>query len=340
MKILFLSRPIFVGIKGTGEQVVAESIYKNLKKNKAELRSINKLLNIPSYKSLISLIFYDWFAVPLTTVNAFRWRPDIVLFASPFQSLFIFFTKILFRNTKTVAIVHDLFFADYNVSLFDKYALMVYLNLMKHVDVIITSTDENAEKIYRYFGRRATVINLGTSNDFNATPFSHRAEGNDFGYIGAYSKRKRIEFISEFIKSNIGSSIKFHFSGVISQVQKKELESIAGKNELFFYGNISEDEKLSFYKKLKFLYFPTSLEGFGLPILEAMKAGVIPVVHRDAEIPVCLKNYCEVVDSPADLLIYVNSFDRYYQKAYSNYLYSKKFDYDNYFFFLESLLEK
>ncbi|PLX08681.1 MAG: hypothetical protein C0596_05090 [Marinilabiliales bacterium] len=69
----------------------------------------------------------------------------------------------------------------------------------------------------------------------------------------------------------------------------KELKKLAKKeqveNQILFPGIISEKEKTWYYQNCDAFLFPSLYEGFGLPIIEAMRNGVPVITSNKTSIP-------------------------------------------------------
>ena len=65
-------------------------------------------------------------------------------------------------------------------------------------------------------------------------------------------------------------------------------------------GKIPENEKNGFYTSIDILFYPTKLEGFGIPIIEAKFSGAIPIVFEDAAIPKVTKDLAIQLKSVKD----------------------------------------
>ena len=72
----------------------------------------------------------------------------------------------------------------------------------------------------------------------------------------------------------------------IATVLKNQIKSVFVTNALipkrpfitkYSFGSITDEQKAQILSKSKFLLFPSSIEGFGLPPLEAMSAGCVPI---------------------------------------------------------------
>ncbi|WP_225370026.1 glycosyltransferase [Methanobrevibacter arboriphilus] len=55
--------------------------------------------------------------------------------------------------------------------------------------------------------------------------------------------------------------------------------------EYFFLGFISDEDMVDFYNSLDVFVFPTIMEGYGMPIVEAMACGKPVITLEDAYIP-------------------------------------------------------
>ena len=85
--------------------------------------------------------------------------------------------------------------------------------------------------------------------------------------------------------------------------QEAELRALAGDDpRIKFLGFIPDDELVQFYNSLDLFVFPTAIEGYGLPPVEAMACGVPVVIMSDAIMPDDVKRHCFQTESIRDLL--------------------------------------
>jgi alpha-1,3-rhamnosyl/mannosyltransferase len=61
---------------------------------------------------------------------------------------------------------------------------------------------------------------------------------------------------------------------------RREVDAARAEGWLHHFGYVSEQELAAFYRNARLFVFPSRYEGFGLPLLEAMSAGV-PAVASD-----------------------------------------------------------
>ena len=65
----------------------------------------------------------------------------------------------------------------------------------------------------------------------------------------------------------------------------KHADELGLQKRIHFLGKIPEDEKQWLYEHCEVFCFPSLLEGFGLPIIEAQYLGVKSIVSKETSIP-------------------------------------------------------
>ena len=340
-----ISRPFTGEDANSGEQTVARNLYFNLEREFDVCYT--KRGWIRPTRTVLSLVFYDWiYPLYLALINIFK-RYRVVVFASPFQGAL----SSLYRlgGSRTVVPIQDTFFIDNGMaSPHDRYSSMVYRLAFLHADVVIATSAQTRGALSRHFGVESTVILNGLSREFDCFSVNQLEEKEatwDICYVGAYCKvRKRINFCVDLLNANDNPKLRFHFAGPITDEFILELETRRIPSLSYHvYGTISEREKVELFNRSSFLYSPTALEGTGLQIVEALRAGVIPIVHLDAKIPQEVKHVCEQVGSCNEALELVDFFVRnkgdFRAKIVRNYQYSMIFDYGRYVDYIEDVYD-
>ena len=86
------------------------------------------------------------------------------------------------------------------------------------------------------------------------------------------------------------------------------LESLAGGDKrIKFLGLVPEDDLCDFYNGLDMFVFPTAIEGYGLPPVEAMACRKPVVVLDDAVLPQEVRKHCLSVENLAELFDNINN---------------------------------
>ncbi len=126
-------------------------------------------------------------------------------------------------------------------------------------------------------------------------------EGDFLFTIGVVTAKKNIhvliDFISKIPKLNLiiaGDDSGEYAIKIRELIKDKDLQ-----NRIFLTGKISENEKIWYYKNCKAFVFPSLLEGFGLPLIEAMQFGKA----------VFASNRCSLPEIAKDKAYYWDNFD-------------------------------
>jgi len=138
------------------------------------------------------------------------------------------------------------------------------------------------------FTQPMTVIPLWLDMDFMTGPSPELALNVTppiIPYIGQLTPRKGYDLLVAAMPAVIARYPQASFVFVThNPAQRTELQRLAEKAgvaaNLHFLGTLSEEQKLALLRASAILPFPSRYEGFGLPILEGMAAGV-PVISTD-----------------------------------------------------------
>ena len=87
--------------------------------------------------------------------------------------------------------------------------------------------------------------------------------------------------------------------GRLRKETQKKLDSMGLKN-VFHFQNISDDLLVSFYRNADLMLYPSFLEGFGLPPIEAIACGTPAVAAETSAIAENLKGVVPLLKDPED----------------------------------------
>jgi len=112
-------------------------------------------------------------------------------------------------------------------------------------------------------------------------------------YVGLGKPHKNLErLVAAHEKLNIKNSIQLVLVGNID----KELPFLKNKANIIITGKVSDDQLAAIYFNAKIFVLVSLLEGFGLPILEAMASGVAVVTSNISSMPEVAGDAAEIVD--------------------------------------------
>lgn len=256
------------------------------------------------------VLFYLWFEV---AVKKALKKHKIDLFFSPDGYL------SLGSNVKQVGVIHDLNFEHYPGDLpkgvlqylrrfFPKFAEKAY-----HIITVSEYSKQDIEKTYGIEPEKITAIWNGASDTFKPISAEQKnliksryTDGEDyFLFVGALHPRKnliRLARAFEQFKKQTGSKTKLLIVGEMLWKNKQFKEAISSQNhsEIKFTGHLSLEELTLVTGASKLLAFVPYFEGFGIPLVEAMKCGTPILSGNLTSLPEVAGNAAEYCD-PFDI---------------------------------------
>ena len=137
-------------------------------------------------------------------------------------------------------------------------------------------------------------------NDYNINPYSDKII-----FVGL-ARNKNLYFALKIFEKLLTTfpELELHLVGSKLNIDKKSGLLIQKYiNNIFIHHNINDLTLSYLYSMSKILLFPSFYEGFGLPLIEAMKCGSVVVASDRGAIP-------EVVDD-AGILLSLDDFDSF-----------------------------
>jgi glycosyltransferase involved in cell wall biosynthesis len=141
--------------------------------------------------------------------------------------------------------------------------------------------------------------------------------------IGQISERKNfislirmMEKINDFELIIAGKKTTEESLILINEISKLKLE-----NKITLVGEINENEKQYYYKNCEAFVFPSLREGFGLPVIEAMKFGKPVFISNNTSLPEIggtIANYWDNYDADYMVNVLHNGLNEYYKNTAEN----------------------
>jgi len=253
----------------------------------------------------------NWRIVPLGFGKLWR---DIGFIFAPKADVYLFGTPVLpifFKLKKTIVVTHDF---PYRHIAPDTLKQRIYKPLLNFVhklslrkaDGVVAISEYTKQEDINLFGvdeRKITVIYNGFRDVGATKPAELKLKKPYFLAVGAVKERKNTlrivqAFASALQEHNlphhlviVGKTGNSYSKKVMDYIKEKRIE-----NRVLFFGH-ANDEQLSYlYRNAEALVFPSTIESFGFPVLEAMSCGL----------PVITSKYGGVAEVAGDAALLVN----------------------------------
>ncbi len=285
MKILF-DNIIFARQKVGGISVVWHELIKRFIRDGADLHFIDFQPNQNPLR--------DSLEIPphlLTVKNSkhkkiYKYLPVRYRCDEPFIFHSSYYRVCFGRHAINITTVHDFTNELYQKGMGALKDRWIKHNAIRHSDYIICISENTKKDFLRFFPsfpeERIRVIYNGVSKDYRPTddfsgfrcPFPSRSFLLFVGERGGY---KNFDLVVETLR-------RYDTNLVIAgnELSPSETESLKSiKGQYFYAGRIGNITLNQYYNQALALVYPSSYEGFGLPVAEAQRAGC-PVIAYDA----------------------------------------------------------
>jgi glycosyltransferase involved in cell wall biosynthesis len=326
MKVCLLTRYFSTNRKeGVGIGRVSSEILKGLVKRKINIRTIQT-----NGSGLYSYFFYTAAEVPFRIRNGF----DIFHALTPMEGIWL-------PKDKSIVTYHDLFQITnpdrlgggmgYNPAkrlIGTKYFELAcrVSSRAKRLVCVSEQTKSNVVRFLKVPEDKIRVIKSGIPKVLS--PENKKDKTFRIGYLGMLDRRKRVNLlIDAFINSKIDADLVIGGGGLDEGILKERSKL---NTRIKFLGSIQEEYLNKFYNSLDLFVFPTWLEGYGLPMVEAMACKKPIIVLHDALIPDEVKNRCIIIDNLEALFKNTNQLLNKIKEVdlESNYKFAKEHDWD------------
>jgi glycosyltransferase involved in cell wall biosynthesis len=215
------------------------------------------------------------------------------------------FTTFNTRKAKNIITIHDLaFLRDPNITDDITYKhhttwLPYSINKADHIIAISNQTKADIMKYYKVPDEKITVTYLSADSslqrasmeEIEATKARYNLPNQYFLYVGTLEPRKNIPYMLEaFSKAKEKYQIPhklvivgkkgWKYESIFQTIERNKLE-----NDIIFTGYINDEDLPAIYSGASIFLFPSLYEGFGLPVLEAMKCGVPVITTNVSSLP-------------------------------------------------------
>lgn len=245
----------------------------------------------------------------------------------PFDDYFIYHSSY-YRGVKAsgnyseVTTVHDFthnYYASYHKKVFHNY---LKYNTIKRSDGIICVSENTSNDLHKVFGslknKEVTVIHNGVSDDYYPIVNLNNADLSFYNslnlngakyllFVGGRTSYKNFNFVLELLDELkdyklvvIGNDFNKHEKKFIS----KEI-----RERIIVTHHINNHKLNVLYNNAHCLIYPSSYEGFGIPLIEAMRAGCPVIALNKSSVPEIAGNGAILIDD-LNVSVFKQSVDK------------------------------
>ncbi|MDH5637890.1 MAG: glycosyltransferase family 4 protein [Nitrospinota bacterium] len=233
-------------------------------------------------------------------LGAMARRAEVDLFHEPH------FTLPLYTPCKKVVTIHDVIhlLAPKVGTMQKTYARWMISSALKRADQVITVSNHTKENLVAMFGAdpdRITVTYNAADSGFG--PMGREDIDKELGkldiaqgyflFVGSDRPHKNIEAVANAM-AVMRPDTRFVIVGRMAMSAKALFSPFEGR--VTFVNNAGKKTITALYAGARALFFPSYMEGFGLPPLEAMACGTPTVVSNRSSIPEVVGEAAALVD--------------------------------------------
>lgn len=237
----------------------------------------------------------------------FLWDCDI--WHAPFQSGRI--VPAAHKKTKILLTIHDLNCLHEGKSRTEqKNSLQKTQKLIDRADVIVCISHHCKQDVLAHLklnNKPIHVIHNGTHRVDEPPVKANYTPVRPFIFtMGYVNRKKNFHTLLPLLKN---TEIELVVAGKLDEVDylhkmKEQARRLGVADRLHILGPVSEADKAWYYKNCQAFMLPSLAEGFGAPVVEAMRFGK----------PMFLSNLTSLPEIGADVAFYFNSFDPYHMQ--------------------------
>ena len=250
--------------------------------------------NYKFFRLFFHLKYFIWKQI-LLPIKLMLYKPDLIVCPDYVLPFFNF-------NTKQIGVFHDAFFWDYpeNYSKWWGYYFRNIIKICLKDDTTIVTTSKTSKiNLSNFFSNDIKYVYQSYKpNKFNDKFKLAKFKVDKHKYVlhvGSFDKRKNIltlvKAFQNLIKSEKKSDLKLILVGkqnvngnskvskdIINFIKKSNLE-----NDVILTDHLPDSDVIGLYSNALFYVFPSSDEGFGIPVLECF-SNDLPIICSDIPI--------------------------------------------------------
>ena len=242
--------------------------------------------------------FTNYIYAPIIYLLKLRKECDIII---DIENGIPYFTPLYSRKPKICIIHHvhqDIFFRELPLIiawvplLLEKYGLRLFYKKTKIIAVSHTTRDEAIKKLGINLDNIKIIYNGLDHKKFHST--KKKSKKPTILYFGRLMKYKRIdkliEIFSKIVKLIPESELIIAGTGVVENELKEKTKKLRLENKIKFLGYVSDEQKSDIMKKSWLFINPSSMEGWGVTIIESNSLGTPAISFNVPGLKESIKN--------------------------------------------------
>ncbi len=197
------------------------------------------------------------------------------------------------KNCYLISTIHDLIPIKYKQLHKRNYVVNLYLDIMfrlcaKLSNLILTVSNYSKSEIKEFLKVNENKIKVIYNSYAPKKDLFKKNKFNDekiLLFVGTNFEHKNILSVVKAIKILKDKNINVHFNIVgakkaYTEVIEKYIKENSIEQNIKIFGKVNENQLIELYNSTDFYVFPSLVEGFGIPLIEAMSYG-IPIISSN-----------------------------------------------------------
>ena len=203
-------------------------------------------------------------------------------------------------NAKNVTTVHDFTYEYFSKGVAKNIHSWQKNQAILRSQKIICISENTKQDLLRFLPQvspdKIYVIHNGVNEEFHPLPSTMgHGEKLPFGrqsyllFVGARGGYKNFDMAMEAARL-VKLPLIIVGGGILTLAEKEKLNKTVGHNNYYHLGFVSSEQLNILYNNAFCLLYPSSYEGFGIPVIEAQKAGCPVIACYNSSIPEVIGN--------------------------------------------------
>jgi glycosyltransferase involved in cell wall biosynthesis len=191
-----------------------------------------------------------------------------------------------------------------------KLKILLQSVALKKADGIICVSETTQKSLFQIYPHikpnKTTVINHGCSDKFYPIPDKEVNIKKQIVFIGGRKDYKNFNSCLEVMVELTDFSLLIIGGGDLSNDEKLKINSKIA-DRYTYLSNVETEVLNQIYNQSYCLLYPTYYEGFGMPVVEAMKAGCVVISCATKAITEIAEDAAILIDNPTDIKAFVKA---------------------------------